>query len=142
MEYNRPDKHLADSEQVTELETKDIFLVSWLRFLAYNRVTQFLVHLPEAYKRITVLTAARKFLCRPGVLLIHEGCLVVRLDPFPDSAALTEYLAWVNEQRLPIPWLKGLILRIEIADQPTLMAMSLAQKRKLLSSPEQEAFSV
>ena len=131
----KPDKHLADPEQVTELETKDIFLVSWLRFLAYNRVTQFLAHLPEAYQRMTVLTAARKFLCRPGVLLIHEGCLVVRLDPFPDSAALSDYLAWVNQRCLPIPWLKGLILRIEVADQPAIAAVSLAQKRKLLSTP-------
>ena len=138
----QPDKHLADPEQGTELDSKDIFLVSWLRFLAYNRVTQFLVHLPDAYKRITVLTAARKFLCRPGVLLIDQDCLVVRLDPFPDSAALSDYLAWVNERRLPIPWLKNLILRIEIADQPAIAAASLAQKRKLLSLPEQEAFPV
>jgi hypothetical protein len=138
----QPDKHLDDPEQVTELDTKDIFLVSWLRFLAYNRVTQFLVHLPEAYQRMTVLTAARKFLCRPGLLSIHEGCLVVRLDPFPDSVALSDYLAWVNERRLPIPWLKGLILRIEIADRPAMAAVSLAQKRKLLSLPEQAAFSV
>ena len=58
-----------------------------------------------------MLTAARKFLCRPGVLLIHEGCLVVRLDPFPDSAALTDYLTWVNQRSLPIPWLKDLIRR-------------------------------
>ena len=138
----KPDKHLADPEQGTELDTKDIFLVSWLRFLAYNRVTQFLAHLPEAYQRMTVLTAARKFLCRPGVLLIHEGCLIVRLDPFPDSDALSDYLAWVNERGLPIPWMKGLILRIEIADQPAIPPLSLAQKRKLLSSPEQAAFSV
>nr|HID14979.1 hypothetical protein [Anaerolineae bacterium] len=33
---------------------KDIFLVSWLRMLAYNRVTQFLARLPEAYRRLTV----------------------------------------------------------------------------------------
>lgn len=91
---------------------------------------------------MTVLTAARKFFCRPGMLLIHEGCLVVRLDPFPDCAALSTYLASVNERRLPIPWLKGLILRIEIADQPAIPAVSLAQKRKLLSLPEQGAFQV
>ncbi len=128
----KPEKHLDDPEQVTELDTKDIFIISWFRLLAYNRVTQFLARLPEAYQCITVLTAARKFLCRPGVLLIQEGCLVVRLDPFPDSAALTEYLAWVNHRRLPIPWLRGLILHIEVAAQPALATISPAQKRKLL----------
>jgi hypothetical protein len=128
----KPAKHLDDPEQVTELDTKDIFLISWFRLLAYNRVTQFLARFPEAYQGITVLTAARKFLCRPGVLLIQEGCLVVRLDPFPDSAVLTEYLVWMNERRLPIPWLRGLILRIEVADQPALATISPAQKRKLL----------
>jgi len=129
----QPAKHLDDPAQVTEWDTKDIFLVSWLRFLAYNRVTQFLARLPEAYQRLTVVTAARKFLRRPGVLLLQGGCLVVRLDPFPESAALTDYLAWVNARRLPIPWLHGLILRIEIAPQPAMMTMSSAQKRKLLS---------
>jgi hypothetical protein len=129
----KPEKHLDDPEQVTELDTKDIFFISWLRLLAYNRVTQFLSRLPAAYQRITVLTAARKFLCRPGVLLVQDGCLAVRLDPFPESEALTEYLAWVNGRRLPIPWLRGLILRIEVATQPAMATVSPAQKRKLLS---------
>lgn len=129
----KPEKHLDDPEQVTELDTKDIFLVSWLRFLAYNRVTQFLSRLPEAYQRITVLTAARKFLCRPGVLLVQDGCLVVHLDPFPESEALTEYLAWLNGRHLPIPWLQGLILRIEVATRSAMATVGPAQKRKLLS---------
>jgi hypothetical protein len=132
----KPGKHLDDPEQVTELDTKDIFLISWLRLLAYNRVMQFLARLPEDYQRLTVLTAARKFLCRPGVLLLQDGCLVVRLDPFPGSEALTAYLDWVNGRRLPIPWLRGLILRIEVATQPAMATLCPAQKRKLLSTLE------
>lgn len=83
------EKRLNDPGQETVLDTKGIFLVSWLRMLAYNRVTRFLERLPEAYRRLTVVTAARKFLRRPGLLLLQDDCLVVRLDPFPDSSALT-----------------------------------------------------
>lgn len=130
-----PDRRLDDPEQETVLDTKDIFLVSWLRMFAYNRVTQFLARLPEAYRRLTVVTAARKFLRRPGVLLLQDDCLVVRLDPFPDQDALKEYLAWVNSRQLAIPWLNGLVLRIEIADKPAAQTVPPAQWRKLLSAP-------
>ncbi len=130
-----PDRSLHDPDQETVVETKDIFLISWLRLWAYNRVTQFLAHLPERFRRLTVVAAARKFLRRPGLLLLEDDCLVVRLDPFPDQAALGDYLAWVNEQRLAIPWLSGLILRLEMADKPAAQTMSPAQWRKLLSAP-------
>jgi hypothetical protein len=130
-----PEKALSGPQQETVLDTKGIFLVSWLRMLAYNRVTQFLAHLPEAYRRLTVVTAARKFLRRPGLLLFRDGCLVVRLDPFPDSDALTEYLAWVNEQQLAIPWLSGLRLRIEVGNKPAAQTLPPSRWRKLLSVP-------
>ena len=130
-----PKKALNDPQQETVLDTKEIFLVSWLRMLAYNRVTQFLGRLPEAYRRLTVVTAARKFLRRPGLLLLQGDYLVVRLDPFPDSRALTEYLAWVNEQQLAIPWLSGLRLRIEVGDKPAAQTLPPARWRKLLSAP-------
>jgi len=130
-----PEKALSDPQQETVLDTKDIFLTSWLRMLAYNRVTQFLERLPQAYRRLTVVTAARKFLRRPGLLLLERDYLVVRLDPFPDSRALTEYLAWVNEQQLAIPWLSGLRLRIEVGHKPAAQTLPPTQWRKLLSAP-------
>jgi len=103
--------------------------------LAYNRVIQFLGQLPEAYRRLTVVTAARKFLRRPGLLLLQGDYLVVRLDLFPDSRALTEYLAWVNEQQLAIPWLNGLRLRIEVGDKPAAQTLPPTRWRKCLSTP-------
>ena len=130
-----PDRHLDDTAQETVVNTKDIFLVSWLRLLAYNRVTQLLANLPEKYRRLTVVTAARKFLRRPGLLLLQDDRLVVRLDPFPDQKALKDYLAWVNRRQLAIPWLSGLVLRIEIADKPAAQIVPPAQWRKLLSAP-------
>ncbi len=134
--YKRfPDKKLVDPDQETVLDTKGIFLVTWLRMLAYNRVVEFLSHLPERYHRLTVLTAARKFLRRPGVLLIENGRLIVRLDPFPQSSALADYLAWVNQRQFAVPWLSGLVLRIEIAPQPAAQAIPPAEWRKLLSAP-------
>lgn len=134
--YKRfPGKKLADPEQETILDTKDIFLVTWLRMLAYNRVVDFLSHLPDKYHRLTVLTAARKFIRRPGVLLIENDRLTVRLDPFPHSSALADYLAWVNQHQLSIPWLSGLVLCIEIAHQPAARTIPPAEWRKLLSAP-------
>lgn len=134
--YKRfPGKKLADPEQETILDTKDIFLVTWLRMLAYNRVVDFLSHLPDKYHALTVLTAARKFIRRPGVLLIENDVLIVRLDPFPQSSALADYLAWVNQRQLSIPWLSGLVLRIEIAYQPAARTIPPAEWRKLLSAP-------
>jgi len=130
-----PDRPLNDAAQETVLETKNIFLLSWLRLWAYNRVTQFLAHLPQAYHRLTVVTAARKFLRRPGLLLLEKDSLVVRLDPFPDQAALSDYIAWINERRLAIPWLSGLVLRIEIADKPAAQTAPPTKWRKLLSAP-------
>ena len=76
-----PQKRLNDPGQETILDTKGIFLVSWLRMLAYNRVTQSLERLPEACRRLTVVTAARKFLRRPSLILLQDDCLVVRLAP-------------------------------------------------------------
>ena len=134
--YKRfPGKKLADPDQETILDTKDIFLVTWLRMLAYNRVVEFLSHLPDKYHRLTVLTAARKFIRRPGVLLIENDRLIVRLDPFPQSSALADYLAWVNQRQPSIPWLSGLVLRIEIAHQPAARTIPPAEWRKLLSAP-------
>ncbi len=130
-----PNKKLADPAQETILDTKNIFLVTWLRMLAYNRVVEFLSHLPETYHRLTVLTAARKFLHRPGVLLVEDDKLIVRLDPFPQSSALADYLDWVNRSQFAIPWLSGLVLRIEIATQPAMQALPPSERRKLLSAP-------
>lgn len=130
-----PERRLDDPEQETVLDTQSIFLLSWLRMLAYNHVTSFLAHLPQKYRRLSVVTATRKFLRRPGVLLLQDGCLVIRLDPFPDQAALKEYLAWLNRQQLAIPWLNGLALRIEIADRPAAQTVPPTQWRKLLSAP-------
>ncbi|NIO72121.1 MAG: hypothetical protein GTN71_24625 [Anaerolineae bacterium] len=118
------------------MNTRDIFLISWLRLLAYNRVTQFLTHLPEKYRPLSVVTTARKFLQRPGLPLLQDGCtVVVRLNPFLDQDALQDYLARVNSRPLTIPWLSGLVLRMEIADKPAAQTVPPAQWRKLLSAP-------
>lgn len=131
----QPQRRLNDPAQTTVLETKGIFLLTWLRMLAYNLVTKFLAQLTEACHGLSVVTAARKFLRRSGVLLLQEGQLVVRLDPFPDQGLLSAYLAQLNQRRLAIPWLNGLILRIEMADKPAGQTIQPAQLRKLLSVP-------
>ena len=90
--------------------------------------------LPEAYRWLSVMTAARKFLRRPGLLLLQDGCFVVCLDPFPDQDALKDYLAWVNGRQLAIPWLSGLLLRMEIAGKLAAQTVPPVQWRKSLSA--------
>lgn len=65
-----------------------------------------------------VATLVRRFLLRPGRLYLQAGQLIVQLDPFCGDDKLSLYLQYLNEQQWRIPWLSGLVLRIEIAEKP------------------------
>lgn len=112
---------------------KKVFFLTWLRMLAHNWVGDLAEAIGGAYRRMTVARLVRKFIIRPGTLLLKNDELWVLLEPFPDQAALTAYLEWVNQQRLRLPWLNHLVLQIAVsADQPTGPPMSEAQMRKRL----------
>lgn len=112
---------------------KEVFFLTWQRMLAHNWVAALAEAIGGAYSRMTVTRLVRKFIIRPGTLLLKDDELWVLLEPFPDQAALTNCLEWVNQQRFRLPWLNNLVLQIAItADQPTGPPMSEAQIRKRL----------
>jgi len=120
-------------EKEPPLNWKEVFFLTWQRFLAHNWVATLAESIGGVYSRMTVVRIVRKFIIRPGTLLLKDDELQVILEPFPDQAALTNYLGWVNRQRLRLPWLNSLVLQIGVsADQPTGPPMSEAQMRKRL----------
>jgi len=112
---------------------KEVFFLTWQRMLTHNWMAALAEAIGGAYRRMTATRIARKFIIRPGTLLLKGDELWVLLEPFPDQAALTTYLEWVNQQRLRLPWLGNLVLQIAVtAEQPTGPPMSEAQMRKRL----------
>jgi hypothetical protein len=112
---------------------KEVFFLTWQRMLAHNWVAALAEAIGGVYSRMTVARIVRKFIIRPGTLLLKGDELWVLLEPFPDQAALTNYLEWVNRQRLRLPWLNNLVLQIAVsAHQPTGPPMREAQMRKRL----------
>jgi len=96
--------------------------VAWLRHWTYNLVKDFGAALGGRYATMEVGTLVRKFIARPGILRLRGNQLQVILMPFTGSAALTGWIQQINEQQLAIPWLRHLILQIEIAPIPVGLA--------------------
>jgi len=95
-----------------------VHLVAWIKFLTFNLIKDFGAGLGKDYAKLQVATLVRRYIMRPGRLYLHAGQLIVQLDPFRGDAALRPFIRQLNERRLPIPWLSGLILQVEIAVQP------------------------
>lgn len=97
-------------------------VVAWLRHWTFNLLKDFGTALGAPYATMRVGTLVRKFIVRPGFLHLRADELWVTLMPFDQQAALSAWLQQLNQQRLPIPWLNGLILQIEIAPAPVGLA--------------------
>lgn len=95
-----------------------VHLVAWIKFLTFNLIRDFGAALGKSYAKLQVATLVRRYIMRPGRLYLQAGQLIVQLDPFRGDAALRPFIEQLNERRLPIPWLSGLILQVEIAAQP------------------------
>jgi len=107
-----------------------LHLVAWLRHWTFNLIKDFGANLGGPYARMRVGTLIRKFIIRPGFLHLHGDELRVTLMPFNDQPALVNWLQQLNRQRLPIPWLNGLILQIEIARSPVGLAAQTKHVRR------------
>jgi len=83
--------------------------------LTFNLIKNFGAALGKNYAKLQVATLVRRYIMRPG---LHAGQLIVQLDPFRGDAALRPFIQQLNERQLPIPWLAGLILQVEIAAKP------------------------
>jgi hypothetical protein len=102
----------------TTQSRQPVHLVAWIKCLTFNLIKDFGAALGKKYAKLQVATLARRYIRRPGRLYLHSGHLIVQLDPFRGDSVLKPFIQRLNERRLPIPWLSGLILRVEIAPKP------------------------
>jgi len=115
-EQGQKRKTVATAE--TAHSRQAVHLVAWIKFLTFNLIKDFGAALGEEYAKLHVATLVRRYIMRPGRLYLHAGYLIVQLDPFRGDVALNSFIQRLNERRLPIPWLGGLALRVEIAAKP------------------------
>lgn len=99
--------------------TPQTHLVAWVKHLGYNLVKDFGTALGGEYAKMQVGTLVRKFIARPGILRLEDRELWVTLEPFAGHQALAPWLEHINSQRCPIPWLNNLVLRVEVAQEPS-----------------------
>jgi hypothetical protein len=107
---------IATAETTTSQQT--VQLVAWIKCLTCNLIQDFGAALGPSHAKLQVATLVRRYIARPGRLYLSAGQLTVQLDPFRGDAALKPFIQQVNERRLAIPWLGGLILHFEIAAKP------------------------
>ena len=121
-----------DGELVREskLNIKNCFLMSWLRCLTFNLMTLFGKALDGKYAKMRVGTLLRKFIHRPAQLFVLEGKLCVVFDPFRDQEVLRPLLNELNEERIAVPWLNGLVLQFAIDEEQDLHPLTRPKKRK------------
>jgi hypothetical protein len=115
-EQGQKRKTVATAE--TAHSRQAVHLVAWIKFLTFNLIKDFGAALGKEYAKLHVATLVRRYIMRPGRLYLHAGHLIVQLDPFRGDAALNSFILRLNERRLPIPWLGGLVLRVDIAAKP------------------------
>jgi hypothetical protein len=115
-EQGQKRKTVATAE--TTHSQQAVHLVAWIKFLTFNLIKDFGAALGKGYAKLQVATLVRRYIARPGRLYLHAGHLIVQLDPFRGDAALRPFVQQLNERQLPIPWLGGLILQVEIAVKP------------------------
>ncbi len=109
-------KTVATAE--TAHSQRTVHLAAWIKFLTFNLIKDFGAALGKNYAKLQVATLVRRYIMRPGRLYLYAGQLIVQLDLFRGDTALRPFIQQLNERRLPIPWLAGLILQIEIAAKP------------------------
>jgi hypothetical protein len=115
-EQGQKRKTVATAE--TAHSRQAVHLVAWIKFLTFNLIKDFGAALGKEYAKLYVATLVRRYLMRPGRLYLHASYLIVQLDPFRGDVVLNPFIQRLNDRRLPIPWLGGLILRVQIAAKP------------------------
>lgn len=119
-----------------KLDIKNTFLISWLRCLTFDLITFFGKALGGVYARMRAGTLLRKFIHRPAKLLVVGDELHVVFDPFKDQAALRPLLEELNEKRIAVPWLNGLVLQFFIDEDQRTHPLTSREKRKWFLNKE------
>lgn len=130
--YSIETHRTEDNELVreTKLDIKNCFLMSWLRCLTFNLMTRFGKALGEKYAKMRAGTLLRKFIHRPSQLFVIGDELHIVFDPFKDQEDLLPLLDQLNEERIAVPWLNGLVLQFFIDEERDLHPLTKPEKRK------------
>jgi len=104
--------------------------MAWLRCLTFNLMTALGRALGGKYAKMRIGTLLRKFIRRPAQLLVVGDELQVIFDPFRDQEDLRPLLKKLNEQRIVVPWLNGLVLQFFIDEKQDLYPLTSPEKRK------------
>lgn len=120
--------------QASQDDRNNVLLVAWIKGLTFNLIRQFGHQLGAPYDRMTPGSLLRKFLLRPGHIILSEDRLHVVLDPFTEAEALTPFLEQINQQQLTIPWLAHRRLNITIAEQAMGTTDNLPLLKRLISA--------
>lgn len=119
----------GELQRLVEPDPKALWLGAWLRLLVFNLVIQLGRALGGAYARLWPSTLLRLFIQVPAQLRLHQRQLQIVLAPFVHQAALCPVLDELNQKRLAVPWLNGLVLHFELADDQPLYPLQEPQKR-------------
>lgn len=119
----------GELQRLVEPDPKALWLGAWLRMLVFNRLTQLGQVLGGSYARLWPNTLLRLFIEVPAQLRIHQQQRHIMLAPFVHQAALRPLLQELNQKRLAVPWLNGLVLHFELADDQPLYPLQESQKR-------------
>lgn len=108
------------------------FLTAWLRCLVFNLMSRFAGELSEDYAKMWAGTLLRKFIRRPATLRLIGKELHVVFDPFPEQNVLRPVLEKLNDQRVRLPWLNGLVVQFSIAEDAPLYPLLEPETRNRL----------
>lgn len=111
---------------------KRLFLVAWLKAVAFNIVGQFKEPLPGDYSSMQVITIVRKFIARSPILKITPNEFWVIFDPFKGQRVLQEYCNGLSQINLRIPWLGNRLLRLGFTNKTS--STKPKEMRKLITA--------
>jgi len=98
--------------------------------LTFNLMTVFGKALGRKYANMRGGTLLRKFIHRPAKLFVVGDELHVVFDPFRNQEELRPFLDGLNEERIAVPWLNGLVLRFFVNEEQRLHPLASQAKRK------------
>jgi len=118
-EENKDGQMRKTTSTVSSQETKkEISFVGWTKALASNLLKDFSKALGGNYENMYPSTLRRKFLQRPGTIMITNDEVLVTLDPFVNQDGVLSWLEQINKQDMKIPWLANRTLKMNIAEKP------------------------
>lgn len=109
-------------------------LIAWIKGLAHNLIREFGQELGPPYDRMMPGTLLRKFLRRPGRIVLTETRLHVEVEPFDEAEALKPWLDRIHNQRITIPWMGHRHLHITVAQQAMGSAEDHVKLKQVISA--------